>query len=85
MTESFYDEEFPCLCDMTGKLVLIENIDFSFEFAIKLHVQHNAIQVVIKWDRDRLLGPRDEYMNLWGNYEYVRYEHGKAASEEDIS
>ena len=85
MTESFYDEDFPCLCDMTGKLVLIEHIDFSFEFAIKLHVLHNAIQAIIKWNRDKLSGPGDRCMNLWGNYEYVRYKHGQDASEKDMS
>ena len=85
MTESFYDEDFPCLCDMTGKFVLVEYINFSFEFAIKSNVQHNAIQVVINWNRDRLSGTKDGYMNLWGNYKYVRYEYGQDASNEEIS
>ena len=85
MTGSFYDEDFPCLCNMTGKFVLIEYINFSFEFAIKSNVRHKAIQVVINWNRDRLSGTKDGYMNLWGNYKYVRYEYGQDASNEEIS
>ena len=72
------------MSDILGKQVKTDNIHFSFYFSDKPGM-NRVIRVIIKWDRDHLFNPLDGYMEIHGKYDYVRYEHGQDASEEDIS
>ena len=69
---------------VTGKYVKTDNINFSFFYSVKGSVQR-AIEVKIRWNRERLGADFDGTMDLHGEYKYTHSGGEPKPSSKDIS
>ena len=58
------------MANVRGKDVVVDDIDFSFYFS-KKNASH-GIRLKIVWNRERMSGNDDGYIELHGDYKYVR-------------
>lgn len=88
-TEDILDEDFLFeMSNVRGKLVKIEDLDFSFYFSSKKNVNsQHGIRVKICWNREKISKDLlDGFMELHGDYEYTPTKNpNKKADEVDIS
>ena len=58
------------MANVRGKDVEVDDIDFSFYFS-KRNSSH-GIRLKVLWNRERMSGNDDGYMEMHGDYKYVR-------------
>jgi hypothetical protein len=72
------------MANQLGRRVLTDHIDFSFYFSQKARMPH-GIRVKIRWNREKLLGSGDGYMDLHGDYAYIHLEQSPFPELEQIT
>ena len=58
------------MANLRGKDVKVDDIDFSFYFSKKN--SNHGIRLKVLWNRERMSGNDDGYMEMHGDYKYVR-------------